>query len=237
MGKSSSDDEFVLEYIVTSSQKQKSIIFEDYSELCMLNSEHVVSFKNTYIIDSGICIVRQYCNGGTLKEKIKAGNIVDDMACDIIIGISSGLRDLHNMSIIHRDIKPDNLFFNNGKLLIEGLGLARKINDYYESVTSYIFYKAPEIYSKKKQYLKTDVWNLGLVVFVMFSGYFFEDKKNEPGKLQETKIQKFMKQELKDVDNVFINFVLSCTAFDLNKRWDSKTALMNALKIKNDLKK
>merc|ERR1712233_257117 len=97
---------------------------------------------------------------------------------------------------------------------------------------SYIYYKAPEIYSKGKQYLKTDVWNLGLVVFVMFSGYFFEDKKNEPGDCEETLVKSLIKQELKDVDNVFINFVLSCTAFDLNKRWDSKTALKNALQIK-----
>merc|ERR1712130_855230 len=107
-----------------------------------------------------------------------------------------------------------------------------KINDPYSSTRSYIFYKAPEIYSIQRQYFKTDVWNLGLVVFVMFSGYFFEEYRNEPGNCQETMIQSFMKVNLKDVDNVFINFVLSCTAFDLNKRWDSKTALMNALKIK-----
>merc|ERR1712130_822790 len=107
-----------------------------------------------------------------------------------------------------------------------------KINDPYSSTRSYIFYKAPEIYSIQRQYFKTDVWNLGLVVFVMFSGYFFEDNRNEPGKCQETMIQSFMKVKLKDVDNVFINFVLSCTAFDLNKRWDSKTALKNALQIK-----
>jgi serine/threonine protein kinase len=44
-----------------------------------------------------------------------------------------GMVDIHEHNIVHRDIKPENIFIDNGVAKIGDFGLARKLDEEYES--------------------------------------------------------------------------------------------------------
>ena len=88
------------------------------------------------------------------------------------LDISKALRDCNKMNIIHRDIKPDNIFVNKfGDYKLGDFGIARNL----EKTTSGLSQKgtfnyiAPEVY-KGDTYNKTvDIYSLGLVLYKYFN--------------------------------------------------------------------
>lgn len=84
------------------------------------------------------------------------------------IGISNGLCKLHELNIIHLDIKPDNIMIDSGmNAVIIDLGNAiisgQQINTYNQSR----YYRAPELLLKYDLHTtpKLDVWSAGCTIF------------------------------------------------------------------------
>lgn len=82
--------------------------------------------------------------------------------------VLSGLETMHSKGIIHRDIKPHNIFYNpeTEKLKIADLGLAEQFN--IESPMSYKvaarFFKAPELLMEMEFYFfSVDIWAVGVI--------------------------------------------------------------------------
>lgn len=80
----------------------------------------------------------------------------------------SGLEVMHSKGIIHRDIKPHNVFYNpeTEKLKIADLGLAEQFN--IEMPMSYKvaarFFKAPELLMEMEFYFfSVDIWAVGVL--------------------------------------------------------------------------
>ena len=76
----------------------------------------------------------------------------------------SALEYLSSKSVIHRDVKPENILYRrarNGCYIFQlaDFGLSRYINDAKLSEGTPIF-KAPEVELRKKQTPKSDVWSL-----------------------------------------------------------------------------
>jgi calcium-dependent protein kinase len=95
---------------------------------------------------------------------------------------------LHKNKIVHRDIKPDNILFSvpgkydSLKLIDFGLSTTIAAKDDYRVGSPY--YMAPEILDGKYDYL-TDMWSVGVILFVMMTGeYPF------PGKIQKEVFEK-----------------------------------------------
>lgn len=101
-----------------------------------------------------------------------------------------GLAYLHKMGIVHRDIKPDNLLFNEatGSLKIGDFGLAKIITSESES-SFYVgnrMYRAPElIYECTTYRTAIDIWSAGCVLAEMillkpvFCGADTNDQRNQ----------------------------------------------------------
>jgi serine/threonine protein kinase len=68
------------------------------------------------IIGETISIGTEYCNGGSMRQVIrKYSPDINDLK-DWISEICEGLSYLHNNNFVHRDIKPDNIFLQTGKI-------------------------------------------------------------------------------------------------------------------------
>jgi len=77
-----------------------------------------------------------YCDGGTLKERIslyllQEKRIKEDLIWYWSLQILSGLKCLHNKGLIHRDLKPDNIFISlkRGICKIGDFGLSKVLID------------------------------------------------------------------------------------------------------------
>lgn len=56
-------------------------------------------------------IVMEYADGGDLREELDKGiRFVENQLMDWVVQISLALKHIHDRKILHRDIKPDNIF-------------------------------------------------------------------------------------------------------------------------------
>lgn len=79
----------------------------------------------------------------------------------------------HKLSIAHRDIKPDNILFNDRNVLkLADFGSAHCFHngELMNGVVGTPFYVAPEVLAGKKYDEKVDIWSAGVILYVMLAG-------------------------------------------------------------------
>lgn len=75
---------------------------------------------------------------------------------------------------MHRDLKPDNIFFHNGNLKLGDFGFCKtlgKENDMASTMLGSPIYMAPEVLKGEIYTSKADIWSLGVVLFEMLFGF------------------------------------------------------------------
>ena len=129
----------------------------------------------------------EYLEGIDLKTFInqyKERNefIEEKIIYDIVLDICQGIKEIHTNNLIHRDLKPKNIFINaDNKIKIGGFGITKQldINDKYGNTSIETrYYIAPEIIKDEKYNNKVDIWAFGCIIYELLTlKIFFEDKK------------------------------------------------------------
>ena len=77
------------------------------------------------------------------------------------------------MGYIHRDIKPENVCIDdegNCKIIDFGISKSFTIGKKFKSSIGTPFYMAPEVANNQKYNQLTDVWGLGIIMFMIITG-------------------------------------------------------------------
>lgn len=80
---------------------------------------------------------------------------------------------LNKYNIMHRDMKPDNIFFHNGVIKLGDFGFCKNLNSPEEMTKTMLgspIYMAPEVLKGEIYSNKADIWSLGVVIFEMIYG-------------------------------------------------------------------
>ena len=81
-------------------------------------------------------------------------------------------KELNKNNIMHRDLKPDNIFFNEGKVKLGDFGFCKMLEvNMAQTMLGSPIYMAPEVLKEEIYTLKADIWSLGVVLFEMLFGY------------------------------------------------------------------
>merc|ERR550532_771216 len=114
--------------------------------------------------------------GGELYDRIIEKKIFkENSAADAVRQMLLAVNFLHNRNFVHRDLKPENFLYekkdsDHMKLIDFGLSKVLATNDKERDVVGTLNYVAPEVL--KGSYGKEcDVWSLGVITFVLLSGY------------------------------------------------------------------
>ena len=141
--------------------------------LSTFKNEHIVKYYESFYSRNSFNIVMEYCEGSTIKSFIDSHKrqnhlINKETIYKFIVDICEGLNEIHNKNIIHKDLKPDNLFLTKDlKVKIGDFGISKKLydsRDYARTVFGPIMYMAPEEMRKEKYNNKIDIWSLGCVI-------------------------------------------------------------------------
>lgn len=126
-------------------------------------------------------IVMERMSGGELFGKIqeKGRNAFTEReASKIMHAICSAVQHLHSLGIAHRDVKPENLLYSDTSddavLKLTDFGFAQKFDENVKQLVTACYtpyYCAPEILSSSPYGKAVDVWSIGVIMYILLSGY------------------------------------------------------------------
>lgn len=139
----------------------------DHENVCII---HEVSETD----DGRPFLVMALYEGETLRSKLRDGALSIEKALSYAIQSCSGLAAAHGAGIIHRDVKPGNLFITRDDTVkVLDFGLA-KLPDITLTGTrramGTLTYISPEQMSGERVDPRTDVWSIGVVLYEMLTG-------------------------------------------------------------------
>ncbi|XP_051747592.1 uncharacterized protein LOC127511109 [Ctenopharyngodon idella] len=111
-------------------------------------------------------IVSEYCAGGDLFKKMQTnrGYFEEQQILDWLVQICLALQYLHNNNVLHRDIKPQNVFLTeDGYINLGDFGCSKVLQSADQYATSLVgaeLYTSPEIFQNRHN-SKSDIWSLG----------------------------------------------------------------------------
>lgn len=147
--------------------------------LCSINHPFIVTLYSTFQNDQYIFMLLEYIVGGELFAHLRrAEKFSNEVARFYAAEIVSALAYMHNLDIIYRDLKPENLLIDHqGHIKITDFGFAKRIMDRTWTLCGTPDYLAPEIIQSKGHGKAVDWWALGVLIYEMLVGYppFFDD--------------------------------------------------------------
>ena len=140
-----------------------------------LEHPHIVPIFDVGVEGDQPYIVLRLLTGGSLADRIEQGPMGVRSALAVLKQVASALDAAHRLKIIHRDVKPSNILFDqNGSAYLSDFGIAKAIDAVATPVTSWAVgtpaFMSPEQLRGQAIDARTDEYALGIVTFVMLTG-------------------------------------------------------------------
>jgi serine/threonine protein kinase len=145
-----------------------------------LNHPNVVRIIDHGLEDNVPFIAMELLNGQSLRSLLQDGPLPPRQALEVLRDTALGLSAAHALGIVHRDVKPSNLFLCSGdagsltKLIDFGIATGDRFEtDSQASTTGMIgspAYMSPEQARGERLNHSADVWSLAVVAFRMLTG-------------------------------------------------------------------
>lgn len=150
---------------------------QEVTLLSSLKHPNIVAYKGSFMDGNNLYIAMEYVDGGDLNDKILS-NFGKKMSVNEILGIFSqlvlALQYIHSKHVLHRDLKPQNVFLTkNGVVKLGDFGVARVMSSSLEQATTMIgtpYYLPPESWSGQSYNAKADIYSLGVILYEMCMG-------------------------------------------------------------------
>jgi len=126
-------------------------------------------------------LVMRYMTGGTLEQTMRNGRLRSRDIASLYDRIAQAMDAAHARGIIHRDVKPGNILFDDrGKAFVADFGLA-KWPEQTTGMSNALFVGTPEYMSPEQARMealdgRSDIYALGVMLFELLTGQVPFDK-------------------------------------------------------------
>jgi serine/threonine protein kinase len=140
-----------------------------------LSHPNIVHVYDAGLADGIYYIAMDYVDGGSLRDLLDQGPLPTERAIGIAIQMANALDYAHQQSLIHRDVKPNNvLMTRDGRPLLTDFGIAKLLDSAGLTRTGTAIgtpeYMAPEQVQAQVTDARTDIYALGIVLYEMLTG-------------------------------------------------------------------
>ncbi|XP_056617306.1 uncharacterized protein LOC130432091 isoform X1 [Triplophysa dalaica] len=162
-------DPYVVKEMNSRDVEELDTVKKEVEILKTLNFGYVVTYVDSFEDEAGhIYIVMEFCEGGDLSNIMETQKnecfFEEKQILDWLVQICLALQYLHKRKVLHRDIKPQNVFLTeDGYITLGDFGCSKVLErdaEYASSVVGAKLYVSPEVYEKKHN-SKSDIWSLG----------------------------------------------------------------------------
>ena len=149
---------------------------DEAMEVAKLSDNNIVKVYDIGVEDNLHYIVMEYIDGKTLKEYISEKGVLSiKEALDFSIQICNGLVIAHDIELIHRDIKSQNILVSNhGNIKVTDFGIAKSSDSATITNSGKIlgsaYYISPEQARGNFVDCRSDIYSFGVVMYEMFTG-------------------------------------------------------------------
>jgi len=147
--------------------------------LLMLRHRNVVRVRDLFSVGETLGLVMDLVDGGSLRDHLREHHTVPaGEAARLSAQVAAALAEAHELGVIHRDLKPDNVLLRieDGRLdtRLTDFGIARILNTPSMTTPNAVVgtphYMAPEAFHGVTASAATDVYALGVLLYELVSG-------------------------------------------------------------------
>lgn len=213
-------------------------IFKDSSNIVNIEDYEVISKKGQigWIINIRMELLKN------LDNYILEKNVTDKEMLKMAIDIATALEDCEQNNVVHRDIKPDNIFVNKkGIYKVGDFGIAKKIENTVSNMSKKGTenYMAPELYKDGKGNKTVDIYSLGIMLYRYFNYNRLPFMPDYPNEItletrEEALYKRISGEKMKAPLNAtreIAEIILKCCSYYPKDRYK------NATELKKDLQK
>jgi tRNA A-37 threonylcarbamoyl transferase component Bud32/tetratricopeptide (TPR) repeat protein len=141
-----------------------------------LRHPNVVQVHRAGEVDGLLFYIMDYLPGDTLATRLERGHLAPREVVRLGLDLLSALGAAHARKLIHRDVKPANIFLVGGRALLADFGIAYALDSMLTTLTgpndlpATLAYISPEQLHGERVTTATDIYATGLVLFEAMTG-------------------------------------------------------------------
>jgi len=156
-------------------QEKKMDAANEVQVLSVLKHPYIVRYHKSFIEKGTLSIVMDYADGGDLGKQIlnhreKKQLFTEGQIMHWFTQALLGLKYLHTKQILHRDLKPQNIFLTRqGDLRLGDFGISKVLqgssSNKEQTTIGTPYYFSPEICNERVYSFASDIWALGCILY------------------------------------------------------------------------
>lgn len=174
-------------------------------------------------------MVTPLVTGGTLADILRVQYLPPEEAGGWLYQVASALDHAHAQGVVHRDLKPTNILLNHdGQAFLTDFGIAKLLNlvgslTQTGNVVGTPTYMAPEQWRGEEATQLTDVYGLGVLVYIMLTGKppFHAETPHSLMYMHLNETPPSLRQEVPDIPEAIDLVVAKALAKSAHQRYPS----------------
>ncbi|TPX66701.1 hypothetical protein SpCBS45565_g04295 [Spizellomyces sp. 'palustris'] len=209
-------------------------IVKEITILKQINHKNIIKLHECYETKDRLYLQMEYVDGGELFDRIlNLGYYCEDDARNIVTDTLEAVQYLHAQNVVHRDLKPENLLMSSNsptaeiKLADFGLSTFITQDNMLKTTCGTLTYVAPEILAGKRYGKPVDMWSIGIIAYILLSGYppFWADDEAATLDLMLKAKFTFPSPDWDEISSTAKDFIRQLLQPDVAKRLTAEQAL------------
>ncbi|MGL5507589.1 MAG: serine/threonine-protein kinase [Paraclostridium sp.] len=235
------EKELILKKISKSSFKNPEKYFEESKKICKADHPNIIDIRHVSYDEENIYITMPYYKKGSLQQLLETRNLMVKEIIDYSLDFLYAVEYLHNIGILHCDIKPNNVLISeDNRAILTDFGSAVYLNNEGKSKLRNVYYKhiAPEQCTNTCIDKKVDIYQIGTTLYRMCNGNLeYNNQLKRYKNIDMIKVAsacgKFPKRNkyMPHIPKNMINIIEKCLQIDPKDRYNSVNEIIEDIKV------